>query len=314
MLSLEINAADVDANGTIFAGHEDGLYQSTDGGVTWTNIYTVPGTPTIIRRVFCDSSGYIFVSAFDPSSDWGLYRSTNGGASFTKVLTLDTNCCIWGFDEDSNGYLYAGEYSRLNAGKSQIWKSTDGGATWVQKYINDLGAGSQDHIHDLRVDPNTDWIYATCGDATTNNLLRSKDAGETWSVVNTGPTNWLALAIGPDGYIYVGTDTNGTGNVIYKFQDSGGATVTPTLSLALPTGQDNDVYCGGEYGGKVFFGVAGNSTENKFWVYDGSVWTAVYSQAIAAGFRGFDFISRHHNNGAFYLANRGGSGIRFQAA
>jgi photosystem II stability/assembly factor-like uncharacterized protein len=303
----------VDSNGNIYAGKVDTVYKSIDAGATWASVYTVPGSPSQIRRVFVDSRNYVYVSGYGGSSDWGLYRSTNGGASWTKAITNDTNCDVWGIDEDASGNLYVGEYSWSQAGATQIWKSTDGGANWTQKYTLDLGAGSQDHVHDLRVDPSSGWIYAVLGDETPIILIRSKDSGENWSqVVMPFGTYQMTTISFAHGYIYLGTDAPGDFCGIYRFQDDGTAGEQDlTLVYTYPGSYaDAAVYCAGEYGDKVFFGTWDNIKDTCILVYDGSDWTTPYTNA-AFGWSGYWAVSRHHRGGVFYFNHGNNYGIKF---
>jgi hypothetical protein len=312
-LPISIDSADVDSNGIIYAGKIDTIYKSTDQGATWSSIYTVPGSPTQIRKVFVDSRNYVYVSGYGGSSAWGLYRSTNGGTTWAKVITEDTNCDVWGMDEDASGNLYAGEYSWSYAGQTQIWKSTDGGANWTVKYSLDTGVGQQDHVHDLRVDPTSGWIYATLGDETPYIMVRSKDAGENWSIVVMpfGTYQMVPMAFA-HGYIYLGTDAPGTFCGIYRFQDNGGAG-EQTLDLVYSYSgayEKAAVYCAGEYGDTVFFGTWDNIKDTCILQYDGSDWTQPYTN-VAFSWSGYWAVSRHNRNGVFYFNHGNDYGIKF---
>ncbi len=284
---------------TIYCGRGGSVIKSDDT-ISWSIACTLAGA-TEIRRVFCATSGKVFASAF--CTEPGLYEISTGTP--VKVLTMDTNTCIWGMDEDADGNLYAGEYSTSSAGKMQIWKSSDG-ENWTQVYINDLGGASQDHIHDLRVDPATGWIYATIGDPTNDNIIRSKDGGTIWAVIQSGGAQLVGIAFG-HGYIYTGTDQTPGNNKIYRFQDDGGASITLEEIFDLPAGTDNPIYCAGEYGNKVFFGCSlEHDANSSFFVFDGSEWTELYTATLT-----HIYISRHDYNGKFILSNSVGAGIWF---
>lgn len=310
-MSISIDSADVDTSGNIYAGKIDKIYKSTNGGSTWSLVYTIPGTPQDVRRVFCDSRGYVFVSGYRAISGWGLYRSTNGGGSWTKVLTGDTNTCIWAMEEDGSGNLYIGEYSWDGAGQAQIWKSTDGGANWTVKYSNN--AGAQDHIHDIRYNAATGWLYATYGDTGGNIVIRSKDAGENWSTIATAGLRPLAIAFLGD-YVYVGSDA-GSGNKIYKFTDAGGASVTLEDAYTFDAGQDCQVFCAGENGSAVFFGTwtptSNGGMEPVIVKYNGTDWTLEYEHGAAIGYDGYAWVSRHARSGVYYINHGNDYGIKF---
>ena len=79
-------------------------------------------------------------------------------------------------DPTSNNTMYAGSCA------GGVWKTTDGGATWVAKSDNLAGLG----VTDLLIDPNnTSIIYMATGDEDANHIssigiFKSVDAGNTW--------------------------------------------------------------------------------------------------------------------------------------
>lgn len=291
------------SNGDVIVSVANQIKKSTDGGDTWSNLGTLPASMLVVRRLWRDSDDQIFASGMAGVGDEGLYRSTDGGANFTKVLTLDADTCIWGIDEDASGNLYAGEYSQNSAGAMKIWKSTNGGDTWVEKFSFSGGTGyDEHHIHDLRVDPRTGYIYATTGDGLdmTNIIKRSTDAGETWATVYTG-RQWVPICFLGD-YVYIGSDDGHLiPSAIYRFTDAGGASVTPAEFWVAPTGYDSFFYSASEDANMILFGQA----EKKEWfsvvVYDGANWYTPLIQEKTGW--GFQYISRHNRNGYFYVPN-----------
>ena len=303
LLASAISSSDVAPNGDIYIGVAPYIYKSTDGGTSWSNVFTVTGATVFIRRIFCSNNGDVFVSGQNATSP-GLWK-INGTP--TQVLTLTGKTMIWGMDEDASGNLYAGEYSTSPDGAARIWKSTDNGDTWDEKFSADLGASSIDHIHDLRVDPTTGYIYATIGDPTTDTLLRSVDAGENWTVVVTGGDQLLAITF-LDGYVYVGSDRASGGEKIYRFTDDGSPTVTLESFYTLPSAKSNPVYFANSYNGKIFFGCSNEHTnETSIFVYDGSRWSEVYTATLAPNW----WTSRHDYNGTFFVSTGNALGIKY---
>jgi len=133
------------ANGSGSAFYNgDGIYKSTDGGVTWNVLpSTFFGTPTVFDSYF----DYIWNMALDPTNSgsgeiyvacWGaLRRSTDGGNSWTFQLG---GASPWSYYSDvavtSSGVVYATMSSGgTTAGGSSgtdkgIWRSTNG-TSWV---------------------------------------------------------------------------------------------------------------------------------------------------------------------------------------
>ena len=145
-----------------------GIYKSTDGGDTWTGplgksvfnaravgtIAVKPGDPNTIyagsgralrghSSVCCGGA----VTLIPGAAKWGLYKSTDGGANWTFIHNgaATTAPCTGDAVEAGNGtpcsprgvrrvaldpsdpeIVYAGSYAR------GVWRSNDGGATWIQ--------------------------------------------------------------------------------------------------------------------------------------------------------------------------------------
>jgi photosystem II stability/assembly factor-like uncharacterized protein len=124
----------------------DGVYKSTDGGKTYTNMGL--RTSRHIHRIAIDpkDNNVVFVAAtgslWGPRGDRGVYRTTDGGKSWEHVLKVDddTGANDLVMDPTNNQILYASTYQRrrtaccMNGGGpgSGIWKSTDGGKTWTK--------------------------------------------------------------------------------------------------------------------------------------------------------------------------------------
>ncbi|MEP6690884.1 MAG: glycosyl hydrolase [Gemmatimonadaceae bacterium] len=163
-------------------GATSGLYKSTDGGDTWTDISDNPGMPKGDKgRIGVSVSGadpqrvYASVEASDSSG--GIFRSDDAGASWKRV-SGDQKFQIrpWYFsgtfaDPQNANTLYV-----LNLG---TWRSTDGGQTWLRLRV------PHGDCHTLWIDPADPkrMIEGNDGGATV-----SMDGGETWSSIYNQPT------------------------------------------------------------------------------------------------------------------------------
>ncbi len=124
----------------------DGVYKSTDGGKTYTNVGL--RTSRAINRIVIDprNTEIVFVAAtgslFGPGGERGVFKTTDGGRTWRQVLKVDddTGANDLVMDAANNQVLYASTYQRrrtaccMNGGGpgSGIWKSTDGGETWTR--------------------------------------------------------------------------------------------------------------------------------------------------------------------------------------
>jgi photosystem II stability/assembly factor-like uncharacterized protein len=152
---------------TLWAGVEQStLARSKDGGQTWewvTNDLTT--TP--------------YLPAFDPSNPKAIWipssnlhhRSMDGGSKWTEFRVSGGDVRAFAFHPKDSKTIWAGGSN----GRSGLWKSTDGGASWKQ-----LGKGLPESTTASRilVDPaNPDTLYMT----TWRGGFKSADGGENWT-------------------------------------------------------------------------------------------------------------------------------------
>jgi hypothetical protein len=130
-------------------------------------------------------------------------------------------------------------------GGSGVWRSSDGGASWVQASI---GLPPEAAVYGLAFDPaQPGVIYAA---DRLSGVYASLDAGETWVQMNTGLLMRAVneLAISADGqHLYAATEGNG----VYRLDLNGTApqpvnspppeppasSTTPPSTPALPSGE-----------------------------------------------------------------------------
>src|SRR5947207_1944056 len=124
----------------------DGIYKSTDGGKTFTNMGL--RTSRYIGRVVIDprNTDVVYVAAqgslWGPGGERGVYKTVDGGKTWKQILKVDddTGATDLVVDATNNRILYAATYQRrrtaccMNGGGpgSGIWKTTDAGDTWTR--------------------------------------------------------------------------------------------------------------------------------------------------------------------------------------
>src|SRR5436190_1142955 len=142
--SLTVWVGSGENNSQRSVSYGDGVYKSTDGGKSWTNVGLAKSEH--IGKIIVDprDSNVVYVAAqgplWNPGGDRGLYKTTDGGKSWKAVLTISENTGVTDvvFDPTNPDTLYAASYQRrrhvytlINGGpESAIYKSTDAGATW----------------------------------------------------------------------------------------------------------------------------------------------------------------------------------------
>ena len=134
---------------TINSGGPDcGLYKSTDGGDTWTDISENPGLPSGVKgrigvAVSPAKPGRVWASV--ESEECGIYRSDDAGATWQLVNTAqDLHGRPWYYSHIFADPIDSETVWVLNF---KCWKSTDGGKTFAE-----VTTPHGDN-HDLWIDP-----------------------------------------------------------------------------------------------------------------------------------------------------------------
>lgn len=269
-----------EANQTLYGycDPEHALYQSTDHAETWEKIfdYDIDADPVpsyVYTNLFVDSNGNLY-QIVRPTTDnelWKLsYNTETENWDYDSVLGMDcvTNGSIFvsGFDEDSEGNLFFGQYS---AGVgfcdtcAVAFKSIDGGESWTKHYDADEDEKYSTHVHIYKIDPYTGYHYMALGDGGAANnaacdppynvekryMLRSKDGGTTWETIwsEAWGAQSITMAFNEE-YRFIGSDIDGN-NFLYRTSNdtnfSSSLTLTETQQgyIWAMAANDDTVYC-----------------------------------------------------------------------
>ena len=208
-----------------------GLYKTSDGGKTWTQILKGPNLSTGCTDIAIDPSnpdvmlacmwdfrrkGWEYRSGGEsptaPSAS-GLFRSTDGGNTWTEI-TPEANK---GFPKKPYGRLAVAIapsnakriYAFVESPDSALFVSDDGGITWDKRDKSNWMVWRPFYFANLIVDPkNPDRVFKTDGA-----LIVSEDAGKSFAVVGDffqgvhgdshdvwiDPSNTQTVFLGDDG-------------------------------------------------------------------------------------------------------------------
>jgi photosystem II stability/assembly factor-like uncharacterized protein/prophage antirepressor-like protein len=215
----------------ISGGEECGLFKSTDGGDTWTEITRNPGLPKgVLGKIGVAVSpaqeGRVW--AIIDAEDGGIYRSDDGGEHWERLC------------EDRNIRARPWYYMHIIADPRdpetiwalnvQAWKSVDGGKTFF-----DVQIPHGDH-HDLWIDPHNPERMIEGNDG---GACVSFNGGRSWSSIYNQPTAEM---------YHVTTDTQIPYRVYGAQQDNTTITLPSRSAYAAITTSDTYEVGGGESG------------------------------------------------------------------
>ena len=184
----------------------DGVYKSADGGKTWLHIGLREGQqiggmaldPVNENRLFVAVLGH----PYGPNKERGVYRTLDGGKTWKQVLYKDENtgAIQVTIDPKNPNIVYADlwagrqgpwENGAWNGPESGLFKSTDGGETWVklEKGLPTTAQGlGRIGFCIAPSDPNR--LYATVDAGDKPGIYRSDDAGASWQLIQSDPRYW----------------------------------------------------------------------------------------------------------------------------
>jgi photosystem II stability/assembly factor-like uncharacterized protein len=178
--------------------HGNGLWKSTDAGKTWKHSGLTDSRHIPRIRVHPQNPDLVYAAVlghlYGPNEMRGVYRSKDGGKNWERILFANRNAGAIDLilDPTNPRIIYASTwrvrrtpYSLESGGQgSGLWKSTDGGDTWINLSRNKGLPEGTLGIIGITVSPsNPNNLYAIV-EAEKGGVFRSRDAGETWEITS----------------------------------------------------------------------------------------------------------------------------------
>ena len=154
----------------IYLSNYAGIYKTTNGGNSWTNLNAYFGGSKILIDPANHNTLYIgngnIIKSTDAGTNWTILDTKLPCGDGTKSLVIDPK---------NSSTLYAPVITKVGTTLDYyVIKSTNGGTTWTKLTWK---------AYDLAVDPtNSSILYAS----TTTGLQKSTDGGGSWSPAGTG--------------------------------------------------------------------------------------------------------------------------------
>jgi len=214
---------DDNTNNTWFAGAATGgIWKTTDGGDTWSNLSENFTNLSVNALAMSSSNTDVLYAGTGESFPGGTYLKGNGiwksidrGISWTQLSSTST--------DENFAYINRliinpdNEDVVLAATEKGIFKTISGGTSWTKVYSSNLG------VEDLAADP-TNFTVLFAGENSVG-VVRSTNSGDTWEVSSNGigQGKRFEIAVSPvdNNYVYTSVEISTTESVVYFSNDNG---------------------------------------------------------------------------------------------
>ncbi|HUG16163.1 MAG TPA: glycosyl hydrolase [Thermomicrobiales bacterium] len=182
--------------------HGDGVYKTTDGGKSWTNVGLKETRHIGDIQIHPKNEDIVYVAAlghaWGPNEDRGVYRTVDGGRSWDRILYKSSKAGAIDISLDPSNprvifaAMWEGQrypHAASSGGEdSGIWRSTDGGDTWEDITRNKglIQEGILGKIGVAASPARSGRVWALI-EAEEGGLFRSDDNGDSWQNLTDNP-------------------------------------------------------------------------------------------------------------------------------
>ena len=287
-------------NNKMYECNDGGLYVSGNGGSSWTNltngmgitqIYRISTSATMVDNVICGTqdnstkqlkngswletldSGDGIESVIDftnPNIEYAmringeLSKSINGGNSWGNPIVSSNGSGVHEAGEWLTPLIMnPSNHNELLIGKSQVYKTTNGGANWSQ--LGNISGITYGKILSMAYAPsNTQVIYV----ASHKEIFKTVDGGNTWNQLTVNPPlDILSLTVSSSDpqKVWITQSHYSSPNRVWQTSDggstwfdySGSLPAVPVNCIVYQNGSNDGLFIGTDLG--VFYRDAGMS-------------------------------------------------------
>lgn len=212
----DIAAADVQSfaagkNDRVFAGsREHGMFLSDDNGITWLPLENELKDLSISTLLVTQDESMF------AGTDSGLYRSPDYGLTWRQLTEGFTDNFVEKIVANADGTLFVATSDVKLNGEGGVFRSTDGGDTWLLRSI-----GLKSHVNATRVlDITTHANGGLYAVEASRGIFRSTNNGNSWVNINANlPENTFLAAVEVNrlGEIFIGDRNKG----VFRSTDDG---------------------------------------------------------------------------------------------
>ena len=296
-----------------------GIYRTSDGGVTWTNVLGGadgtaalfnPADPAIAYAALGSSTGNRLNGVYK-SSDGGVTWAASGPVASRGTSPTNVGRIALALAPSSPDVLYAGVQDSSNQRFDQLlglYKSTDGAQTWNATSAPDYCAPQCDFDNVVLVHPTNPNVVVAAGLAP----FRSLNGGSSWLNIELGAdgfavhTDHHALAFSRDARLYVGNDGGAwsTSSLTSQFLTWNNLNSTLALTefssnVSIDPSNPNVAYAGSQDNSVQMY--SGGLAWQEVTPGDGG-WTAIDAAIPAIWYGNLDGISPFQINGLTSLS------------
>ena len=271
----------------------DGIYKSTNGGKSWVHLGLEETRHIGEIRIHPENPDIVYVAAlghaFGENPERGVYRTTDGGKHWDLILHQSTRAGAvdLSLDPTNPRILFAAIFETLSSPwntssggpDSGLYKTTDGGETWVDISDNTgLPTGIKGRMAVAVSPPKPGRVWAQI-EAEDGGIFRSDDGGSSWQKLTGRKDLWMRAHY----YTHFFADTQDPDTCYilsvqaYRSTDGGSSFST----FATPHGDNHDLWIDPRNSQRMIEANDGGATVS---LNGGGTWSTLYNQPTASLF------------------------------